>query len=603
MFKYNPEESIEQFNFRDNEPRLADYRGCSIADPYFQGWQAVFQYVYDVMKGIRVSAKPEKKAVERFINDLARHDLYIDWDDYEIVQVIANSLRHTKGPIAGSAILLLPWMQFHLFNIFALKYSDKHSDETIHHERKYDTVYCQVARGNAKSQLAAVIGIATFLLTENGSPVVTSSASTREQAKIVFEEIRGMIQTASKSIKKRFKIQASHVVYLNKNGNGKMLPTSSQANSLEGMRISTGILDELHTHPSNLVTESITNSMGSSKEPLLYQITTAGNNTTSHCYDVYKYCLEILDGTKENDRYFVHIFEADEGRAGDDDCALEQANPSIDHAVKRSKLKSDFLTAQMSPAAVAAFETKRLNRWYQWSEAGFADSDQLLKCYNVFSPESLFGEYAYIGIDLASTSDLSTVSLIVPQGKKTYVITKSFIPETAIDKVPSNLQALYHKARMNGSLVVTPGNITDFDVIHEYIDELHQNFRIEGAGIDAAAGGGRFAIQHDDKYNQEIVAVNQGYGLSSSASFLQREIAMASATSKEDGDDHDGLCYSQDDTMFDWALLNGRVKEGQYGDIYVHRPTNNQSLKIDPLIATIIGASLIPAVEASFSIR
>ena len=125
MFKYNPEESIEQFNFRDNEPRLADYRGCSIADPYFQGWQAVFQYVYDVMKGIRVSAKPEKKAVERFINDLARDDLYIDWDDYEIVQVIANSLRHTKGPIAGSAILLLPWMQFHLFNIFALKYSDK----------------------------------------------------------------------------------------------------------------------------------------------------------------------------------------------------------------------------------------------------------------------------------------------------------------------------------------------------------------------------------------------------------------------------------------------------------------------------------------------
>lgn len=603
MFKYNPNESIEQFNFRDNEPRLVDYRGCSISDPYFQGWQAVFQYVYDVMKGIRVSAKPEKKAVERFINDLNRADLYIDWDDYEIVQVIANSLKHTKGPIAGSAILLLPWMQFHLFAIFAIKYSEQHEDSTVHHERKYDTVYCQVARGNAKSQLAAVIGIATFLLTENGSPVVTSSASTREQAKIVFEEIRGMIQSASRSIKKRFKIQASHVVYLNKNGNGKMLPTSSQANSLEGMRISTGILDELHTHPSNLVTESITNSMGSSKEPLLYQITTAGNNTNSHCYDVYKYCLEILDGSKENDRYFVHIFEADEGREGDDDEALEQANPSIDHAVKRSKLKSDFLTAQMSPAAIAAFETKRLNRWYQWSEAGFADSDQLLKCYTNFDIESLFGEYAYIGIDLASTSDLSTVSLIIPQGKKTHVVTKSFVPQSAIDKVPSNLQSLYHKARMNGSLVVTPGNITDFDVIHEYIDELHQNFRIEAAGIDAAAGGGRFAIQHDDKYNQPIVAVNQGYGLSSAASFMQREIAMASATYNEDTEEHQGLCYSTKDTMFDWALLNGRVKEGQYGDIYVHRPSNNQNLKIDPLIATIIGASLIPAVEASFSIR
>ncbi|WP_429049159.1 terminase large subunit [Aeromonas hydrophila] len=590
MFKYNPKVGIRQFDFRTNEPTLTDEHGNSITSPYFQGWQAVYQYVHDVLSGFRHTSKVERQTVERFVNDLTRDDLYFDYFDFEYVLEVANSLKHTKGPIGGSNIMLLNWQQFLLFNVYAIKYSKNHPEPEVHFERKYHTLYLQIARGNGKSQFGGIFGIVTFLLTENKEPTVTSSASTREQARIVYDEIKGMVLAAPKSIRKRFKVFRTHIAYMGKGG-GKMLPTSSQAGSIEGTRLSCALLDEVHLHPDGLVTEAASNGMGSSKEPLLVQITTAGNNITSHCHDVYEYCKTILNGTCENDRYYVHIFEAEEGDDAGDPISWEKANPSLDHAVSRSKLKSDYLTAQMSPSAMASFEIKRLNRWYQFAENGFVDSDFLNKCKTETDIEQFQKEEAYIGIDFAERSDLSTVSLVVPQGDDLHVKTKSFIPEAVLETIPKNVIGIYNKARMNGTLIVTPGEVTDMDAIHEYVNQLHMEYDICGCGVDAAAGGARWAVKHDDQYNQEVVAVNQGFGLSSPSSLIQRKVATQE------------FKIHKDDTMLEWAMLNGRVKEGTFGDIYVHRPTNNKSLKIDPLISTIIATSMIPIVDSSVSIR
>ncbi|WOQ15178.1 terminase large subunit [Aeromonas media] len=593
MFKYDENKGVEQFNFIENEPDLVDYRGTPINSPYFQGWQSAFVYVHQVLTGIRHSSKREKQAVERFIEDLKRPDLYIDYDDLEVVIMVANSLKHRIGPISGSPIYLLPWQIWHFMNLFALKYNDKHEDPELHGLRKYKKAFSFLARGSGKSQMAAIITICMLFLNEDGSPLCTSSAATREQASIVFEDIKHQIQTGSKSIKKRFKVMARHIEY--KPTKGRIMATSSVAKNLDGKRILCGILDEIHSHPDSTVHDVIESSQGSgTAEPLLYMITTAGTDVFSYCRQVYDYCCELMDGIKKNDRYFVHIFEADENRSADDPIAWEQASPSYGHAVVPTLLKTDYLGAQMSPAAMAAFETKRLNRWHAYNENGFIDSELIEKCPIGFTKtleDYEEGTEAFLGVDLAQTNDLSTVSILIPQDGEFHAFTKSFLPRVTFDKTQDSVKAIYAKAVSTGHLELTDGNHTNLENIHNYIESLSRHFDLDKCGIDPAAGGVDFGKKHYDQYSDELIIVSQGYDLSNAASRLLRSAFIG------------GFKFHKDDVLLAWALQNGRVKEGLKGDMWVHKPTNNNALKIDPLIATMIAISLVPVIDSTPTIR
>ncbi|HDN9017654.1 TPA: terminase large subunit [Aeromonas salmonicida] len=593
MFKYDESKGVEQFNFIENEPNLKDYRGTPINSPYFQGWQSAFVYVHQVLTGIRPSSKREQQAVERFIKDIQRPDLYIDYNDLEIVIAVANSLTHRTGSKTNMPIHLLPWQIFHFMNIFALKYNDKHEDPELHWLRKYKKVFTMIARGNGKSQMAAIITICMIFLTETGTPLCTSSSATREMAKIIFEDIKHQIENGSKSIRKRFKVMAQHIEYLPTKG--KIVATSSVAKNLDGKRILCACLDEIHSHPDSHVHDVIESSQGSgSAESLLYMITTAGIDVHSFCRNVYDYCCELLDGIKVNDRYFVHIFEAEEHREANDPIAWEQASPSYGHAVVPTVLKTDYLSAQMSPSSMSGFETKRLNRWHAYNENGFIDSALIEKCPIGFTKtleDYEEGTEAFLGIDLAQTNDLCTVSTLIPQDGEFHAFTKSFLPRATFDKTQDSIKAIYAQAVRTGHLELTEGNHTNLDNIHNYIESLSRHFDLDKCGIDPAAGGIDFGKKHYDQYSDELIIVPQGYGLSTAASRLLRSTFIG------------GFKYHKDDVLLAWALQNGRVKEGLKGDMWVHKPTTNNALKIDPLIATMIAFSLVPIVDSTPTIR
>lgn len=583
--------TLSDFNFRENEPNLLDYLGTSIASPYFQGWQSVFQYCYDVKSGIRKAAKNEILGVDRFMSDLDREDIKLDFGIIELLFIVANSLKHSKGAIAGQQIKLLPWQIFCLVNVFAWVYTDNVSDKSIIGERRFQKVFSFVARGNAKTQISAIASIMSLLLTRNGNPVVTTSASTRKQAAICFEEIKAQIQSSSKSLKKRFKCRTNDIQLT---AGGSIIPTSSEAGTIDGIRITTGILDELHTHKDSSVHDVIVSGTASSKDPLIFGITTAGTNVNSFAKSIYDYAVNLLEGVYQNDRYFVQIFEADRSLEADDETAWEQANPSIDHAVSRSTLRSNYQSSQMSPAALAGFETKHLNRWFQYSENGLIDYNALTEIQAPLPDDDYLRDLeCYVGIDLAAISDLTSVAIawVDPDKEKTYCRTQSFLSQKAFDDLHDTVKNIYFDAVKAGCLTVTPGQVTDFEVLHEYVNELCERYKPEQVGLDAAAGGQRWAQEHEDRYYRELAIVPQGFGLSEPA---QRMLRMVF---------NNQIQIDEKDNLLAWALMNCRVQSGEWGDVKVHRPKNNNNLKIDPAIAGIIAISLVPAVKASFGIR
>ena len=53
---------------------------------------------------------------------------------------------------------------------------------------------------------------------------------------------------------------------------------------------------------------------GARRQPLLFEITTAGYDRHSICYEHHDYSIKVLEGTVPDDSWFAFIAAADEGK-------------------------------------------------------------------------------------------------------------------------------------------------------------------------------------------------------------------------------------------------------------------------------------------------
>ena len=555
---------------------------------YHQGYESAFRYVYDVLMDLKPASKSEKAFCQRFLDDLKREDIVLNLKIYNVVVAIANSLKHQKGPLGGTSIQLMPWQQFLMLNLFCWFYTSKASAE-LAGNRRFTKVFAFIPRGNAKTQLAAVVSICGLVLTKNKTPKCSTSASSRKQASICFDEIKSQIKSSSVALKKRFKIRANEILLT---AGGSIFPTSSEADNLDGERIVVGILDELHAHKNRSVHDAIATSQSSSLDPILFMITTAGNNTKSFCKEMYDYSKGVLFGEFENDQFLSIIYESDEEEINSE-LGLEQANPSLDHAVIRQTLRNKAKEALMSEAALAGFATKHLNRWYQFSESALVQQSLIDDAFKGPFPSDteLSQMKQYIGLDLAATSDLSSlVSLYSAPDGMFYARSRNYIPKDTYQALPSNYTSLYTEAVNRKSLHLAGEIVTDLEQIKEDLNQLVTMYKPREIGIDGAAGGLRFGVEYKNTYRKELTSVQQGFGLSSAAINFIRLISTGQ------------IKFDPNDVMLKWCIENARVREGQQGDIAIIKSANH-NLKIDACIALLIALSLVPVVEKQKQIR
>ncbi|MGL4843937.1 MAG: terminase large subunit [Aeromonas veronii] len=567
-------------DFRKSHPHRVDKFNHPIESEYYQGWESAYIYAYQVLSGERNASRYEIAMVERFIHDTLREDLTFDRDEIELVLTVANELRHPKGALGGTRFFLMRWMVFVMANVFGFFYAKTDNvPEDIRGHRRFQKSNVFVARGNSKTVLSAVIAIVNTIFTENMSPICTTSATTAKQSRIAFKDISSMIKTASPSIKKRFKILQNEIRCL-PNG-GTIVPTSKQAESLDGLRVVTGILDEIHAHPDSSITDVIETGTRSSKDPIIFCISTAGTDTQSYGREVFEWSKEIATGiAKGNDRTFACVYTVNDEDAEDweNEANWERANPALGHAVSVGGLRAARDEAKRNAVARSNFMTKHLNVFVDFDEANFIDSADLERGkYNELNINDFKGMECYLGLDLAGVSDLSSLVYLFPtdDGGMT-VFQKSYLPESAARDLKPSIHDRYYTAQQNGELVFTPSEVTDLDYIRADIENAFEDFNVQALSIDAASGGAQFANQLSE-VGIDAVAVKQGYGLSESAVQVQRLLKS-------------GL-FKYDSDLLAWCFGNALVREGIKGEICVIRPKNDLTKKIDVCIATIIGMS------------
>lgn len=477
------------------------------------------QYARDCEEDRIASGKKHKQACRRFLDDLDRIGgdgfPYI-WDEERAERIVRwfSYLRHSKGELSGQPIILTTWQRFFLCQLYGWRHKDTGY-------KRFKKSFIQVARKNAKSQMEA--GVALNEISEQATKnrevyEYYTAGVKRQQSKIIFNECRLML--AGSPLKPKFKITRD-IIEHRKTGSFILPLSKEDGRSGDGTNPAGLILDEYHQHPT---TDFYDLGLGAAtKEPLLMIITTAGKDLTHPCYvEEYTYCSKILDPAVDvrNDEYLVDICEADEADDPDDIRTLKKANPiRAYHDAGLEKLQEEWGIAKAVPEKLIVFKTKCLDIWMQARENGYMDMAKWKACEVGAIPVDTHGRPVYVGFDMSSKIDLTSVAFVIPyqtdmldgHGKRIvrYIVsTHSFIPtreklqeHILKDKVP------YDVWERMGCLEVTDTPIVDQGRVMQYVLDIceESGWRIQCLCFDPANASKLMMDMSDEGYDVEEV--------------------------------------------------------------------------------------------------
>lgn len=462
------------------------------------------RYIKGVMSGQIVVCRWVKLAVERHVRDLKdghERGLHFDAEAGQHVIDFFQFLRHSKGEWAGQVVVLEDWQEFILYVVFGWMRADG--------TRRFRTAYEEVARKNGKSTIAAGVGL--YLLAgdgEEGSEVYTA-ATKRDQARITHAEAIRMVKR-SPSLRKRIRTFKDN---LNIEGTAsKMEPLGRDVDSMDGLNVHGGIIDELHAHKTRDLWDILETATGSRRQPLMFAITTAGFNRQSICYQMNEYTKKILDGIIEDDSFFGIIYTLDENDDWEDEAVWVKSNPNLNVSKKLDNMREKAHKAKSMPSALNAFLRLELNLWTQ-SETKWMSRNHWDACgLKSVDAAGLRGSRIYAGLDLSSTTDISALVLVFPPetAEDNYqVLCRFWCPDEAIHERTKRDRVPYEAWVRQGYITATPGNVIDYDFILAQIDEDAQAYDLEEIAFDR--WGSTKIIQDIEERGLTCVQFGQGY--------------------------------------------------------------------------------------------
>lgn len=426
-------------------------------------------YIEDVLSGRANVGKLIKLAVDRHIRDLSNDAFYFDEETASRVIKFFEILRHWKGEWAGERIKLESHQVFYIGQLFGWRLRENNL-------RRFRTSFKEVARKNAKTTECA--GKAIYHLTKDGEPgaQVYFVATKEDQARIGFRDVQEIVRKTPE-LRNRLNVMVKSVMY----GDGSAKPLGSDSGTQDGFDPSWGVVDEYHAHKTDEMLNILESGMGARRQPVIDVITTAGFKKEHPCYAALrKTSIEILKGIKQDDSLLALIYEMDEDDDWMDDSTWGKSNPNLGVSVKMDFLQNRFIKAKNEGGTKEVdFKTKNLNIWTDAAEVWIQD-EIFCRCFG--SVPDLTGKECYMGLDLASTSDMNSLALFFP-GSPAYLIVKYYVPEDTVEQRIKD-GADHRRWIDNGWLTVTPGNTTDYDYIIRDIVELADKYRVKVFGFD-----------------------------------------------------------------------------------------------------------------------
>lgn len=416
-------------------------------------------------------------AAKRHLSDLKKRDFAYEFDNWHADDVCAflEALPHVEGVWETPNITLEPFQVFILACIFGWR---RKSDGF----RRFNTAYLEFARKNGKSALSS--GVALYCLTceEEVGPQIKIAATTGDQARIVFDVARKMVDREA-DLREAFNVEAmANAIPCWGNG-GSIKPINARASTQDGLNPHCTIIDELHAHKDRELFDVLRSARGARKNPLSWYITTAGYNVQGVCYEQRTLVTKILEGVIEADHFFGIIYTIDEGDDEFDEKVWGKANPNLGVSVQLEEFRGYAKEAKASPDSHAEYLTKRLNVWTS-AKHGWINIPAWKKCSGAVDLESLKDVPCFMGIDLGATSDLTCVWLAWRVDERLKVWGKNYVPENAVEPRTKRGNVPYQRWVKDGLLTATEGDVTDYAYVEKDIHDMLDTFNVVEIGYD-----------------------------------------------------------------------------------------------------------------------
>jgi len=452
---------------------------------------AYHEYIADVLAGAFVTSGKIKKLCAIL---KARGDTYKRWHydqakaDHAI-RFIEAFCCQTAGEI-GHKLHLQPFQKFLVSAVFGWVDDDGY--------RQYQEVLVVIGRKAGKTTLCAAI--MQYLMVADGEygPQIYTMACTDSQAALCFGGAKKMMkQSPALSRRERMGLvpERRRQGILHEANDG-YITTLTMNTELDGLDVHGAVCDEIAAWKTDGPYNDVKQGMSARRQPLMFEITTAGFVRNSIYDTQYAYASRWLDGEIEDDRFIPFIWELDrtDDWMHDEECWYK-ANPGLGTIKSIDTLRGFVQRAINEPTFRPTVLTKDFNvpqnsstAWLTWEESGSEER---------FDFWGAGFRYCVIGFDYAQSVDLAAAQVLCMRPMRDdegnivrderglavfdphiYETSMYWMPETKFDAQETKGDkatkdhAPYRLWRDQGLLRVVPGNVVPVSVLAEFINEL-----------------------------------------------------------------------------------------------------------------------------------
>lgn len=414
-----------------------------------------------------------------------------------VIRFIETFCVHTKGRFAGKPFILSEWQKREI--IRPLYGHVQWDDQLGMWRRQHSIAWVEMARKQGKSMLLSALALYHLIADNEESAEVYGVAADRDQASLVFDVAKRIVQLSPK-LRPYVEIIDSkkRLVYARTNSFYQVLP--GDAAGALGVNASAVLFDEVLTQRDRNLWDAMRQSFGTRVQPLMLAATTAAYTSAAFALAEHEHSINVQNNPALDPARFVFARNLprdwDYRDEGVPPCPEHPkgtgwyyAAPGLGDFFSIETMRAELKEAEARPSTLQAFRVFRLNQWTsqaeRWLDMTIWDTNGI----EAFTRDSLKGRACFGALDLASTQDFTAWLLLFP-GSPTdpdapgfTVLPHFWVPRAAIE-MRSAMRDRMEVWERDGNLTVTEGPVTDYTVILNHIGTDAESFSIRMIGYD-----------------------------------------------------------------------------------------------------------------------
>ena len=238
-------------------------------------------------------------------------------------------------------------------------------------------------------------------------------------------------------------------------------------------------------------------------------------------------------------------------------------------------MQQQSVKAKNEPSYENTFRRLHLNQWVA-NETKFISDDKWMEGAVPVDARRLEGKPCYAGLDLASTRDITCLSLMFPDNNDGYdIIPFFFIPEENAYKRSERDKVDYLKWHREGHVIFTPGDVCDYNYIKQKIRDLSEIYDIQMIAYDRW-NASQIVIDLTEE-GCPMIPVGQGYRTMSPATKEFETLVLG------------GNIRHAGNPVLRWMMSNIVLTQDPAGNVKPNKAKSND--KIDGIVSCLMALS------------